>query len=67
MDLTQSQYFAVGKITEEQAHDYADHKGIDKKEAESHLRIMLNCESRRRFLGDRIVVEQRPVVVSTGT
>ena len=40
----QSQYFAVGKITEEQAHDYADRKGINKKEAEAHLRSMLNYE-----------------------
>eukprot|EP00210_Caulerpa_lentillifera_P006731 g6433.t1 len=39
-----SQYFAVGKITEEQVHDYAKRKGMDPKEAENHLRSMLNYE-----------------------
>lgn len=40
----QSRYFAVGKITEEQAHDYAKRKGITPEEAEGHLRSTLNYE-----------------------
>lgn len=39
-----SQYFAVGKITEEQAHDYAKRKGIDIKQAENDLRCALSYE-----------------------
>lgn len=39
-----SQYFAVGKITQEQAEDYACRKKMDVKECEKWLRSMLNYE-----------------------
>ncbi|GMH43322.1 hypothetical protein BSKO_11244 [Bryopsis sp. KO-2023] len=39
-----SQYFAVGKITQEQVEDYAVRKNMDIKEAEKWLRSMLNYE-----------------------
>lgn len=40
----ESQYFAVGKITQEQAEDYAERKQMEVKEAERWLRSMLNYE-----------------------
>jgi hypothetical protein len=40
----QSQYFAVGKITQEQVNDYAERKGIPRAEAEQWLRTMLSYE-----------------------
>ena len=40
----QSQYFAVGKITQEQVDDYAKRKGMPKSEAENWLRTMLSYE-----------------------
>lgn len=39
-----SQYFAVGKITQEQVHDYAMRKKMDVKVAERWLAPMLNYE-----------------------
>ncbi|CAD7704532.1 unnamed protein product [Ostreobium quekettii] len=39
-----SEYFAVGKITQEQAESYAGRKGMDIKEAQRWLRSTLNYE-----------------------
>ena len=39
-----SQYFAVGKITQEQVEDYAGRKEMDVKECEKWLRSTLNYE-----------------------
>jgi len=39
-----SQYFAVGKITQDQVHTYAERKGMPIEEAERWLSTMLNYE-----------------------
>jgi 5-methyltetrahydrofolate--homocysteine methyltransferase len=39
-----AQYFAVGKITQDQVNDYAARKKMPQEEAERWLRTMLNYE-----------------------
>lgn len=39
-----AQYFAVGKITQDQVDDYAARKKMPQQEAERWLRTMLNYE-----------------------